>query len=234
MTEYDAMGKMGYQGEPMTMHPIVSASDRVLNGLRSPSGRIIREGDAISCGIGYWGGLSCRAGMMSAGPDDEFVQTIVKPYFTAIVSWWTTVGIGVTGGELDAVVQKAFSGTPFRSFLNPGHLTSFDEWIDSPVRAGSAIRIASGMVLQCDMIPTPLPPGRALNCEDTLAIGDRSVREALAREFPAVWARIEQRRAFMRDKLGLELKPEVLPLSMAPAYLPPFWLDPELVCGVVA
>jgi hypothetical protein len=75
-----------------------------------------------------------------------------------------------------------------------------------------------------------VPPGRFLNCEDTLAIADDSLRDELARDHPIVWSRIEARRAFLRDELGLRLRPEVLPLSSAPAYLPPFWLAADLVC----
>lgn len=230
MTEYEAAGLLGYQGEPLTMHPIVAAGDGVLNGLRSPSARAIRRGDAISCAVGYWGGLTCRAGLMLDEPDEEFLATLVRPYYAAIATWWTTVGIGVTGGELDAAVKDALAGASFHSFVNPGHLTSYEEWLGSPVRAGSTKRIASGMVMQCDIIPTPVPPGRFLNCEDTLAIADEPLRNELARDHPDVWSRIEARRAFVRDELGLRLRPEVLPLSSAPAYLPPFWLDAELVC----
>jgi hypothetical protein len=116
--------------------------------------------------------------------------------------------------------------------LNPGHLGSYDEWVHSPIFSGSQQSVASGMVFQCDIIPTPLPPGRALNCEDTAAIADEELREQIARQFPELWTRIQERRAFMRDELGLNLRPEVLPLSVAPAYLPPFWLDPALICAV--
>jgi hypothetical protein len=232
MSEYDAAGLLGYQGEPLTMHPIVAASDGALNGLRSPSARVIGRGEAISCAVGYWGGLTCRAGLMLDEPDEEFLATLVRPYYTAIATWWTTAGIGVTGGELDAAVKSALSGASFHSFVNPGHLTSYEEWLGSPVHEGSTKRIASGMVMQCDIIPTPVPPGRFVNCEDTLAIADESLRDELARDHPEVWSRIEARRAFLRHEIGLELRPEVLPLSSAPAYLPPFWLDPELVCAV--
>jgi hypothetical protein len=31
----------------------------------------------------------------------------------------------------------------------------------------------------------------------------------------------------MRDRLGLDLRDEVLPLSCTPAYFPPFWLNLE-------
>jgi hypothetical protein len=232
MTELEAIGAMGYQGEPMSCHPILASSNGALNGLRSPSARTIAKGDAITCGIGYWGGLCCRAGLLTDVPDDEFVMTIVKPYFAAIATWWTTIGIGVTGGEIFSAVTSALGDATFGPMLNPGHLGSYDEWVHSPIFSGSQQSVASGMVFQCDIIPTPLPPGRALNCEDTAAIADEELREQIARQFPELWTRIQERRAFMRDELGLNLRPEVLPLSVAPAYLPPFWLDPALICAV--
>jgi hypothetical protein len=37
-----------------------------------------------------------------------------------------------------------------------------------------------------------------------------------------MWARIEARRAFMAESLGVRLHPDVLPFSNLPAYLPPF------------
>jgi hypothetical protein len=36
----------------------------------------------------------------------------------------------------------------------------------------------------------------------------------------------------MTAGLGINLPEELLPLTDATAYLPPFWLDPELVCAV--
>jgi hypothetical protein len=92
--------------------------------------------------------------------------------------------------------------------------------------------LRSGMALQCDVIPSPLPPGKALNCEDGIALADEELRSELARAYPAAWARISARRGFMERSLGVELAPEVLPFSSAPAYLPPYWLAPERVCVV--
>jgi len=37
----------------------------------------------------------------------------------------------------------------------------------------------------------------------------------------------------MHDTLGIRLKPEVLPFSNIPAYLPPFWLSPRQAMLVV-
>jgi hypothetical protein len=36
----------------------------------------------------------------------------------------------------------------------------------------------------------------------------------------------------MRNELGLTLRPESLPLSLANAYLPPGWLAPDRVCAL--
>ena len=48
-----------------------------------------------------------------------------------------------------------------------------------------------------------------------------------------MWQRIQARRRLMMDELGLHLAEEILPLSDGAAYLPPFWLAPELVCAAV-
>ena len=231
-TELEAMTAMSYAGEPQSCHPILASSDSFLNGLRSPSARVLQDGDAITCGIGYWGGLSCRAGLLQATPDDTFTQETVIPYFRAIATWWGTIGLEVTGGEIYNRVIDAIGAAPFQPMLNPGHLTSSDEWLHSPIFAGSTDLLQSGMILQCDIIPTPLPPGRTLNCEDTVALADVTLRNEIASRHPDLWRRITARRTFMIESLGIPIAEEVLPLSVAPAWLPPYWLATDLVCVV--
>ena len=99
-------------------------------------------------------------------------------------------------------------------------------------RPGSTEQLGSGMALQCDIIPAPMPNGWALNCEDTVAIADANLRADLAANFPDAWARIQARRGWMHEVLGLNLAEEVLPLSNAPACLAPFWLAADWVCAV--
>jgi hypothetical protein len=36
----------------------------------------------------------------------------------------------------------------------------------------------------------------------------------------------------MTEKLGIKLKPEVLPFSNIPAWLPPFWLAPGKIMAM--
>lgn len=234
MTERDAAALMGYAGEPASMHPIVAsgAPGEAINGLRSPGGRTIGLEDGISCGIGYWGSLCCRAGMVEDATGIDVFTDVVRPYFLAQAAWYATIGIGVAGGEVFAAVEDtlATEGAEFRSMLNPGHLISYDEWVNSPIERASTIPLASGMAVQCDIIPTPLPPGLALNCEDSIVLADDALQSEIADKHPALWARIVRNRTLMTEGLGLTLRPETLPLSLANAYLPPAWLAPDTVC----
>ncbi len=140
-------------------------------------------------GIGYWGSLACRAGLVTDAPDERFLTAYVRPYYAAIATWYATMGIGVAGGRVHDAVTDALAdaGATFRPLLNPGHLVSYEEWMHSPIRPGSDEPLASGMVFQCDIIPTPLPAGTALNCEDTVALADEALRAELAREHPDLW-----------------------------------------------
>jgi hypothetical protein len=102
-----------------------------------------------------------------------------------------------------------------------------DEWVSSPVYEGSTERLRSGMAIQVDVIPATGSDYHTTNIEDTVVLADEALRAAFRQRYPEAWGRIERRRAFMRDVLGIRLKPEVLPFSNIPAYLPPFWLAPR-------
>ena len=121
-------------------------------------------------------------------------------------------------------------GAPFFNLiLNPGHLIHLDEWMNTPVYPGSTEVFRSGQAVQCDIIPAVGEPYFTINIEDGVALLDAEGRAAFADRHPAAWARIQQRRAFMADVLGIRLRPEVLPFSNIPAYLPPFLLSPHRV-----
>lgn len=231
MSEHEAARLLGYAGEPLTCHVMLSADSAPIVGLRSPRARRIAEGDAVTTAVGYRGGLCSRAGLLTRAPDDaSFFAELVAPYFSAVSTWYAAIAVDALGGFVHDAVLAVLEGAPIRPLLNPGHLGSFDEWLHSPIRPGSEERIASGMVFQCDIIPSPMPPGLALNCEDTVAIADADLRSELARDHPDLWRRIEARRAFVRDKLGIELGEDVLPLSESVGYFAPFWLEDTVVC----
>jgi hypothetical protein len=208
------------------------SSGEHLGGLNSPSSRVLERGDPVSSAVGYWGGLSSRVGWLAEDANGlpkaaaDFVERLAAPYFACAVEWYETIGIGVTGGELDAVTRKHL-GTPFFNLiLNPGHLIHIEEWMNTPVYPGSKEQLVSGQAIQCDIIPAVGAPYHSANIEDGIALLDEPGRDELKEKFPEVWDRVEARRAFMGDVLGIGLKPEVMPFSNLAAAMPPFWLSP--------
>ena len=113
--------------------------------------------------------------------------------------------------------------------LNPGHLIHIDEWMNTQVYPGSREPFVSGQMIQVDIIPAAGPPYYGANIEDGIALLDKPGRDQLRTDFPDVWQRVEARRAFMIDVLGIRLKPEVLPMSNLAAAMPPFWQSPDRI-----
>lgn len=232
ISEFQAVGSMGYVGEPLSAHVMFASGKDDIVGLRSPTPRLIERDDGATTAIGYWGGLSCRAGIMTDERDQGFFEAVVAPYFTAIATWYANLRIGGTGAMMYEAIMDSLGSASFKPMVNPGHLISLDEWIHSPIRPSSRDVISSSMAFQCDIIPAPLPRGWVLNCEDGVVLANESLRDELADNYPDVWDRIQQRQGFMREQLGIQMGAEVLPLSSTPAYLAPFWLATSKVCTV--
>ncbi len=230
-TELATVGNMGYEGDLLATHVLFASGTGEIVGLRSPGTRRIAQGDGITTAVGFWGGLCARAGVVAAD-DPAFLEQVAIPYFRGVATWYQTIGIGVTGGAIFERTVAALAEGGLSPALNPGHLMGLDEWVHSPIHAGSERPILSGMTFQCDIIPTPTPPGRPVNCEDPLVFADAALRAALQERYPATWARIAARQSFMRDQLGIQIGDDVLPLSTTPAYLAPLWLAPSKVLTV--
>ena len=235
MTEFDAVRLMELKGMPLSCHLMLSSGPRATMGLPSPSSRVIGRGDRFTTAFGVWGALNCRAGFVVRDetelPDNirDYVDKLVAPYFRAIVSWYETIGLGARGSELYEIVHDEIGDPFFGVSLNPGHQIHLDEWVNSPVYSGSDIELRSGMAFQVDVIPATGTEYFTTNIEDGIALADEALRRDFAAKYPEAWSRIERRRAFMNDELGIRLKPEVLPFSNIPAYLPPFLLSPTRV-----
>jgi hypothetical protein len=231
VSERDAFRGVPWGGEPLSYHPVFSSGADVAVGLRSPSSRQLEKGDAAIVGIGLWGGNCARGGVVAASESDlgsqsdGYLEGLAVPYWRAMATWYESLAVGVTGGDIFKTITELLEGEAFASSLNPGHLIHYEEWLDSPIRAGSTDPIASGMVIQTDIIPTGIRPGWTANCEDTIAIADAALRAEIETRHPELWSRIAARRTFMRDRLGIDVRDEVLPLTPTPAYFPPFWLD---------
>lgn len=238
MTEFDAVRLMELKGMPLSCHLMLSSGERATMGLPSPSSRVIERGDRFTTAFGVWGALNCRAGFVVRDETElpenirDYVDKLVAPYFRAIVRWYETIGLGVRGSELYQIVHDEIGDPFFGVSLNPGHQIHLDEWVNSPVSAGSDIEITSGMAFQVDVIPATGTEYFTTNIEDGIAIADEASRHDFAARYPEAWSRIERRRAFMNERLGIRLKPAVLPFSNIPAYLPPFLLSPARVMTV--
>jgi hypothetical protein len=233
MTEFEAFQLIAPIGLPLGYHPVVFGGERTALGLASPSSRVLRTGDPVFAALGFWGSNNARGGFLVQDAAElprgaaDYVEKLVVPYFRAIVEWYEHISIGVTGGELFDIIDRHLGDPFFGVSLNPGHLIHLDEWVSSPIYRGSTQRLRSGMALQVDVIPATNSPYHTTNIEDGIALADLPLRQAFAQKYPDAWDRIERRQAFMRDVLGIRLKPEVLPFSNIPAYLPPFWLSPR-------
>lgn len=233
MPEDEAVRLLEWNGSPLSCHLMLSSGARASLGLLSPGDRRIERGDQFTTAFGIWGALNCRAGFVVAGaselpPDiQDYVECLVAPYFEAIAEWYEALHIGQIGGVLQEIIDRHLGDPFFGIFLNPGHQLHLDEWVNSPVAPGSTIELRSGMALQADVIPATGTAYFTTNIEDGFALADRSLRDLFASRYPDAWSRIQARRQFMDDTLGIALHPDVLPFSNIPAYLPPFLLRPD-------
>ena len=233
MTEREAVRLLEWNGMPLSCHLMLTAGPRARFGLLSPGDRPIERGDPFTVAFGVCGALDCRAGFVVEDATElpvsigDYVERLVAPYFEAVAAWYEALRIGQTGGALYDVVMHRLADPFFGIFLNPGHQIGLDEWINSPFAAGSTVQLRSGMVFQADVIPATGTDYFTTNIEDGVALADESLRAAFAAGYPAAWARIEARRRFMRESLGIELHDDVLPLSNLAAHLTPFVLRPD-------
>jgi hypothetical protein len=230
MTERECARLLAWNGSPLSCHLMLTAGERAKLGLLSPGDRPIERGDPFTIAFGIWGALNCRAGFVVEDATEldrdtqDYVERLVAPYFEAVVDWYEALHVGQVGGELQRVVDEHIGDPFFGVRLNPGHQLHLDEWVNSPVHAGSRIELRSGTALQCDIIPATGTAYFTTNIEDGVVLADETLRAELASAYPGAWQRIQARRGFMTDALGIDLHPDVLPLSNLAGHLAPFLL----------
>ena len=232
LTEHEAVSLLGWNGTPLSCHLMLTAGERARLGLLSPGDRRIERGDPLTVAFGIWGALNCRAGFVVYGDHElpenigDYVERLVAPYFETVAEWYRALHVGQRGAVLHDIVDRRLGDPFFGIFLNPGHQIHLDEWVNTPVGPGSEVELRSGMALQVDIIPATGTPYFTTNIEDGIVLADATLRERFAAGYPDAWTRIQRRREFMRDSLGIDLHPDVLPLSNMPAHLTPYLLDP--------
>lgn len=229
--EYELAKNYVSDGLPYSCHSMVSSGKKASMGLSSPSANKVQLKDPFTSALGVWGALTARAGMVAENSNQldttvaTYYEEFWKGYFKTVVTWYEHIGIGVSAGEITEVVDEARDKSVFDFAVNTGHTLHLDEWVNTPFYKGSSIKLFSGMALQMDIIPVSKEVSVCCNMEDGIVLADESLRASWAKKYPASWARIEKRRQFMINQIGINIKPEVLPLSNMPAYYNPYLLN---------
>lgn len=229
-TEKQIASLLAADGQPNNVVMIAAAGDRFAHANLYPGDKRIQPGDKFSLTTSYKGGLSSRAAYVVDNeaqlPEEvrDYLDVVAIPYFRAVVTWLENIHPGMTGGELYQLIEDVLPQAEYRWHLNPGHLVADEEWLCSPVSRGSDIPLASGMLLQIDIIPSR--PGYAgASIEDTVALADAALRQQLETEYPQLWERVQARREWIKREIGIQLPECVLPFSNTVGYLRPRLLN---------
>ncbi|HOJ11425.1 MAG TPA: hypothetical protein PK733_12660, partial [Clostridiales bacterium] len=233
ISELEASRKAGYDASPINMFPLVNFGEKhAFLCLRSPNHNKLKEGNLVTICYGIRGGLVARSGLAvkdKSGISNSLgniIEEFYMPYFRAVITWYESVKIGKNCGEVYNKVMDILGGEKdFGVSLNPGHNISSDEWTNSPFYKDSPHKILNGYYLQCDIIASLQNPVRLAMLEDGVIFADEKLREELKSQYPDVYNRIQKRREFMIEVIGINLSDDVLPLSNAQAICHPFLLD---------
>lgn len=229
-TEMELADGLAAYGQPNNVQTICATGDRFTNAVVAPRAKKVEVGDKFSVTVGYRGGLTNRSAYVVSSaeelPEDvsDYIDAVAKPYYAASVAWYENVRIGMTGGEMYELIESVLPKSKYGWKLNPGHLTAGEEWMSSPMYPNSEIQLASGMMFQVDIIPS-IPGYGGANAEDGIVLADEELRAELSEQYPELWERIQKRREYMIQTLGIQLRPEVLPMSTINGYYRPYLLN---------
>lgn len=216
-------------GLERSVHDMVNLNEKM--GLSSPMNQVVQLGDAYQVAQGIRGTLTCRSGAVARGVDDlaedirEFYPALFSAYFDSMVAWYEALGVGVNAGDVFEAADAARDVDLFEFALNPGHFLDFEEWSVSPFVAGDRTRLRPGVVIQGDIIPVGKGPAVGVNIEDGLALADQGLRDEIQSQYPEMWQRIEARRTYVTENIGVQLDESVLLFSNTPLWQPPYALD---------
>ncbi|WP_251713030.1 M24 family metallopeptidase [Lactococcus ileimucosae] len=232
-TEMEIARSLSDLGQSHNVVTIMATGERFEKANIYPGSKIIKKGDRLSMTTGYKGGLQSRGGYAVSRPSElpdaerDYLEVVAKPYFNAVKTWLETVKIGMLGQDLYDKVEEVLPKGKYGWTLNPGHLIADEEWLSSPIYPASTEKLKSGMLFQIDIIPSVLGYG-GVSCESGIFLADEKLRANISQMYPEVWHRVQKRRKYIQNELGISLSEEILPTSSATAYLRPFMLDKHL------
>ncbi|WP_072571205.1 M24 family metallopeptidase [Enterobacter sp. SA187] len=230
VTEQELGDRLVRSGQHTNIVTIAASGPRFIKGNLFPGENTVKYGDTISLTVGYRGGASSRAGyavngsnLLSTGAEN-YLDAIARPYFAAYVHWLEAITVGMRGGELFDRIDAILPREKYHWSLCPGHLTAEEEWMSSPIYEGSQQTLQSGMILQIDIIPS-IPNLGGVSAESTVLLADKQLQREIEFQYPQLWQRMQRRRHYLIETLGINLSADILPMCSTVAYLRPWLLD---------
>lgn len=231
-SEMEVAQHLDMYGQSHNVVSIMAAGARFEMANMYPSAKLIKKGDPISITTGYKGGLQSRGGYVVACKEDlpvlqqDYLEKLAIPYYEAVKVWLESIHAEMKAVDLYNKIEEVFPKEIYGWSLNPGHLCGDEEWLASPIYPESKETLRSGMLLQIDIIPS-VTGYAGISCESGIFLADEKLRNDIKHEYPNVWQRIQKRRDYLINELGIHLGEDVLPTSSATAYCRPFFLAKE-------
>ena len=234
VTEREAVALLGWNGWPLSCHLMLTAGPRARHGLLSPGDRPIGRGDPFTSAYGIWGALTCRAGFVveDAGelpePIRDYVDRLVAPYFAAIGAWYAAIHVGpdrrgAPGDHRRAARRPVLRGLPQSRPPDP------------PRRVGGVTDLPAARPSSCapawrSRSTSSRRPGPTTS-RRTSRTGSSSPTPRCGTSSRGASATCGRESSdggnSCRRRCGIDLHPDVLPLSNLPAVLAPFLLRPD-------
>ena len=213
---------LGWNGTPLSCHLMLTAGPRATFGLLSPGDRPIERGDPFTTAFGIWGALDLPRGLGGRGRGRAAGRhrglrraPRRRPTSRRSPSGTSALRVGQTGRRAPGDHRPPAGRPVLRHLPQPGPPAP-------PRRVGQLAGLArlrrssSGRAWRCRSTSSRPPARRssrptsrtAIALADDVApggVGGRAIRT------PGRGSR--RAGAFMRDALGIELHPDVLPLS---------------------
>lgn len=233
MSEMALAETLSSAGQTHNVVTIMSTGERFKKANLYPTSKKIELGDRIAMTTSYKGGLQCRNAYAAYGSDDlpeserDYEDKVAKPYYSAIATWLETARVGITGKELYDTIETVLPKAVYGWSLNPGHLTADEEWMSSPVYPDSQEVLQSGMIFQIDIIPS-VTGYSGVSCESGAVLADEALRQTIKAEYPEMWTRMEKRRNYLKEVLGINLTADILPMGNGTAFYRPYLLNKEM------
>lgn len=157
----------------------------------------------------------------------DYVEKVAAPYFAAYTRWLEEIHVGMTGGEMFDKVEEILPRATYGWSLCPGHLVAEEEWLCSPIYEHSA----EVLLQRHDAADRYHSLGAGLRrqlCREHRGAGRRDPEGADLPAVPEMWQRMQVRRQYIIQQLGIQLSEDVLPMCGTVAYLRPYLLEKDM------